>query len=141
MESRWCTACGAVFTPRPQSPHQTYCSKDSCQKQRRRLWQQAKRSSDPDYLENQAQAQREWGKRNTHYWREYRERHPAYVAKNRSSQKARNQDRKLQIIAKKDAWTSAPLLTTGTYFLRVVAHREIANDDVWIVELTVPKSK
>jgi hypothetical protein len=58
MERRWCTACGSPFMPRAHTPHQSYCSLDACQRERKRLWQQIKRKSDPDYLDNQIVAQR-----------------------------------------------------------------------------------
>lgn len=74
MEERWCSACGGLFHPRPQCPGQSYCSKDSCQKVRKLLWQRIKRRSDPDYVANQAKANSAWTKRNPEYWRRYRAR-------------------------------------------------------------------
>lgn len=74
MEERWCSACGELFHPRPQCPGQSYCSKVSCQKERKLLWQRIKRKSDPDYVANQAKANSAWAKRNPDYWRRYRAR-------------------------------------------------------------------
>lgn len=51
-----------------------YCSKDSCQKERKLLWQRIKRRSDPDYVANQVKANTAWTKRNPGYWRRYRAR-------------------------------------------------------------------
>src|SRR4030095_5697538 len=45
--TRWRSACGQKFVPLLQAPRQAYCVKDECQKERRRLWQTAKRRSDP----------------------------------------------------------------------------------------------
>jgi hypothetical protein len=137
MESRWCTRCGSAFEPRPQVPHQTYCSKPLCQKERRRLWQQLKRLSDPDYSENQSLAQRAWVTRNAQYWRKYREEHPDYVAKNRAQQKERSSATRKAKVAKSDSSKSQIPLESGVYRLSVLALQEIAKSDVWLVQLTL----
>ena len=137
MESRWCNACGSVFELRAQVPNQTYCSKAPCQKERRRLWQQVKRSSDPDYIANQSQAQQAWTTRNSDYWRNYRETHPDYVAKNRVKQRERNSARRDSKVAKSDASKPSPPLASGVYRLNVLSHPEIAKSDVWLIELTL----
>jgi hypothetical protein len=54
-----------------------------------------KRSSDPDYRQNQTDAQKDWLERNPDYWRRYRENNPDYVDRNRASQKRRNANRRL----------------------------------------------
>lgn len=137
MESRWCTACGSTFELRPQVPHQTYCSKAICQKERRRLWQRLKRLSDPDYLENQSLAQQAWAARNPQYWRNYRESHPDYESQNRARQRERNANRRNPQIAKSDASNSPISLGPGVYHLSVLAPPTIAKSDVWLVELTL----
>jgi hypothetical protein len=137
MESRWCTACGAVFELRAQVPNQTYCSKVPCQKERRRLWQQVKRSSDPDYIANQSLAQRAWSTRNSEYWRNYRETHPDYVAKNRLKQRERNSASRDSKIAKSDASKTQAPLVPGVYRLNVLRQPEVAKSDVWLIELTL----
>ena len=40
MEMRRCAACGKAFRPRSQVPDQRYCSALTCQRVRRRRWQQ-----------------------------------------------------------------------------------------------------
>jgi hypothetical protein len=137
MENRWCTACGCEFLPRAQAPHQSYCSEPVCQRERRRLWQQTKRRSDPDYLENQAQAQRAWSKRNPAYWMAYRAEHPEYAARNRSDQRARNGKRPASLIAKMDASSTAPSLLGGLYELRPLEGYGFAKMVAWTVQITV----
>ncbi len=100
MEPTLCTACGKPFRRCPQVARQSYCSAPPCQRDRRRLWQQAARRKDPAYNDNQARAQKEWCERNPHYWSEYRRRHPEYQKRNRALQRVRNQRRKAQVIAK-----------------------------------------
>ncbi len=65
MDSRRCEACQQIFHPRPQNPKQRYCSKASCQRERKRRWQESRRGLDPDYRGNQASAQRAWVERHS----------------------------------------------------------------------------
>jgi hypothetical protein len=90
MESKYCVACGQSFLPRPQTPHQTFCSASSCQRTRKQQWQRNKLQVDPDYQENQKRVQKDWLKRNPGYYRQYRASHPDYVAENRFQQRKRN---------------------------------------------------
>ncbi|MEJ8826672.1 hypothetical protein WKW80_32450 [Variovorax humicola] len=137
MENRWCSACGCEFSPRPQAPRQAYCTKPECRRERRRLWQMAKRRSDPDYLANQTQAQKAWAARNINYWKQYRTDHPSYAANNRSRQRSRNNKRKQPSVAKMDLSQASDLLETGHYELRRIGVSPVANMDPWIVKITV----
>ena len=93
MERRRCAGCGQSFRPRPQVPHQSYCSAAACQRARRQRWQKAKRESDADYRENQARVQRAWAQAHREYWREYRRKHPEYCQSNRNAARRRQRDR------------------------------------------------
>ena len=73
MSERWCSGCGQMFVPRPQSPRQSYCSTKSCQVARKLLWQKTKRRSDKDYAENQKKAAAAWAQRNPEHWQRKRE--------------------------------------------------------------------
>lgn len=143
MDKRRCVACRGVFTVRAQTPGQRYCSAPACQRERRRRWQREKRRSDPDYRENQHQAQQRWAAREgAEYWRRYRAEHPEYTAANRAGQRERDRRRRAREgspatragLAKMDA--SAPLSEppSGTYRLVPVA-APLAKMDVWTVEL------
>jgi len=102
-----------------------------------------KRRTDPDYRENQHQAQQRWAARQgAGYWRRYRAEHPEYTAANRAGQRERDRRRRAREgplvtragLAKMDA--SAPLSEppSGTYRLVPVA-APLAKMDVWTVEL------
>ena len=110
-----CRCCGQQFRPRPQNPTQTYCSDPRCQRARKRDWQRAKRAGDPDYRANDRAARQAWAQGHPGYWRDWRERHPEYVARNRLAQRARNARRHAGAIAKEDAWVRESLLAAGTY--------------------------
>lgn len=140
MENRWCNACGQMFRPSPKVPRQSYCSDSDCQRERRRLWQQARRRSDPDYLDNQTKAQKAWGKRHPDYWRAYRAEHPDYVERNRQLQVERNERKPFPAppaIAKMDEFPGAIPLPTGRYRLIGIDETGIAKMAVWTVQITV----
>jgi hypothetical protein len=137
MDSKHCVACGQSFRPRPQVPHQAYCSASSCQRTRKKQWQQNKLQVDPDYQENQDRAQKAWHQRNPGYYRQYRASHPDYAARNRSQQHTRNTKTKPSHIAKMDVSNRLDTLPSGLYQVRLVSGSVIAKMDVWIVELTL----
>lgn len=138
MEKRWCSACGSAFEPRPQSPRQAYCPVDTCQRERKRLWQRTKRSTDDDYRENQVVAHEVWRRSHPDYWRRYREAHPEYTASNRQQQKTRNarRERGHDSIAKDDAspWR---IPATGVFRLTHLEpdYRGLRRE--WTVQLTL----
>lgn len=136
MESKPCAACGRKFRPCPQTPNQAYCPDDVCQRERRRLWQKAKRHTDPDYRANQANAQRTWCRSNPGYWREYRLAHPEYVNRNRDQQSQRNERRNARAIAKMDVSAQEKRLLAGLYRLQPLSPA-IAKMDACTVEIIV----
>jgi len=145
MEQRRCTGCRKLFHPRPQCPEQAFCPTPECQRERKRRWQKAKRAADPDYRDNDAQANRQWRNRHRDYWREYRRKHPQYVTANRQQQRER--DRAAQRIvppaapgpdlANEDASSLLPPLETGTYRLIPVTGGDLANEDACLVKIAV----
>lgn len=70
--TRRCACCDRPFEPRPQVPNQAFCSSPNCQRARKLHWQQDKLRTDPDYRDNQRDAQRAWFDRHPGYWRAYR---------------------------------------------------------------------
>lgn len=96
MEKRRCAGCRKLFHPRPQSPPQTFCSAAECQRERKRRWQKARRAADPDYRDNDVQANRQWRSQHPDYWRAYRRQHPQSVIRNRDQQRERDRARRLK---------------------------------------------
>jgi len=137
MEQRECLACGKLFLPRSQNPSQTYCSKKSCQRERRRRWQQLKRETDEDYVDNQARAQQAWSARNPDYWRTYRNQNPQYVDDNRAKQLVRNYQNRVNLIAKMDASKSRQTISSGLYRLILLPSQLIAKKNAWNVFLSL----
>jgi hypothetical protein len=117
MNGKSCKGCGELFQIRAQNPNQTHCSKKSCQSERRRLWQRNKLKTDPDYRENQRNAQQAWQERNKQYWQKYREEHPSYAEQNRISQRRRNNKQNVEAIAKMNMSIPVQFPCSGTYQL------------------------
>ncbi len=101
--SKRCPACGRLFRPHPQAPHQSYCSAPECQRERRRLGQMKKRGEYLNYRENVSDRNRIWSLKNPECSKRYRENHTDYVERNRSLQQIRNLMRQA-VIANEDAW-------------------------------------
>ncbi len=137
MERRRCASCGQVFRPRAQVPQQHYCSLASCQRERRRRWQQSKLEDDADYRANRLQAQRAWAGRHGDYWREYRAKHPDYTDRNRLEQRRRDRARRSARLAKKAASTAISLVPSGTYRLLPETDGNLAKKDAWTVKITL----
>ena len=144
MATRRCAACAERFTPRRNVPDQQYCSKPDCQRERRRRWQQQKLKQDSDYRANQAAAQQRWRERNPDYWRQYRQTHPDYTARNREQQRQRNRHRTQAApaqspttLAKMDAYQDKSAVVSGTYQLIPVAASGIAKMDAYLVKMQI----
>ncbi len=135
---RSCLCCKKSFKRHHSVRNQRYCGDPGCQKSRKRKWQKEKLAKDSDYRANQAEAQKQWRRRNGGYWKKYRERHPAYTERNRESQRERNRRRRSgPEIAKMDELKGKPLIPSGRYRLVPLCTVGIAKMDELIVELGV----
>lgn len=139
MKNLHCVSCGGRFTPIPQVPNQTYCSKINCQKERRQQWQRTKLKSDPDYRDNQSRAQKAWAAKNPDYWRQYRQgrlsdgnsipfRHDTHI------QKTANSSIKMDSI--NPTFILRRALQDGVFSLKVLSKIDEVKMDVWIIELS-----
>jgi hypothetical protein len=144
MAKRRCAGCGELFVPRPNVPHQRYCSTPDCQRTRRRCWQREKLQADADYRANQAAAQRRWRESHPDYWRVYRARHPEYSARNRAEQRERNRRRRLAVtgpsppgIVKMDVCAVETPPVSGTYRLIPVPEAGVAKMNAYLVKMQV----
>lgn len=137
---RRCAACGKPFRVRPQVPDQSYCSDPACQRERKKLWQRDRRSTDPDYRDNQSRAQQAWLARNPNYWREYRARNRQYTDGRQGRQVPDWQERPQTAPAARheDEFVAANTvaLRAGYYRMRVVQQDTSAKMDAsFVVEL------
>ena len=107
--------CRRLFLPDPRVKAQRYCSRKECQHLRKRQWQRQKIKDDPDYRDDQRDAQQCWMEQNRDYWRRYREQHPGYVKRNRLLQRERDRGRRLPRLAKMDALSPKYFLIPQAY--------------------------
>jgi hypothetical protein len=133
---RRCAACGKPFRVRPQVPDQSYCSDPACQRERKKLWQRNRRSTDPDYRDNQARAQQAWAARNPDYWRQYRARKSQYTDEEQLHQVDGRQEIPEATLLPTSSSQGALSLTSGVYRLSVLRVLSGAKMDAsFIVEL------
>ena len=91
-----CACCGKQKLANPKlKGNQLYCGDHDCQKARKAAWQRQKMASDPEYRADQKEGLRKWRKNRPldQHQKQYRQRHPEYVERNRHAQKLRNQKR------------------------------------------------
>jgi hypothetical protein len=120
--------CRRLFLPDPRVKDQRYCSKKECRRVRKRQWQCQKIKDDPEYRDNQRDAQQCWMEQNRDYWRRYRDQHPGYVKRNRLLQRERDRGRRLSRLAKMDASKDISSIKPGSYYL-IPAKRDLAKMD------------
>ncbi|MGD1971256.1 MAG: hypothetical protein PVF24_06570 [Desulfobacterales bacterium] len=126
MEQIPCFYCGGFFDPSPRHKNQTACKKEKCQKAKKAAWQRHKLKTDPIYAANQKSSQQQWAKANQGYWKQYREKNPEKVERNRITQAMRNRRARSSpdvtkidsaLIAKMDASKTDNFQILGTFWL------------------------
>ncbi|HBO6010747.1 TPA: hypothetical protein ACPWIL_002408 [Pseudomonas aeruginosa] len=127
MSNPLCACCGQPFEPRPQVPNQTYCSSPDCQRTRKLRWQQDKLHTDPDYRDNQRDAQRAWFDRHPGYWRDYRSANTGIV----EPEPPPSADDTGSDLAKMDV----SILPPGLYQLQRIGAESAEEAEVWLVEI------
>lgn len=115
--TRRCPHCRVHFVPNPRVKAQRFCSRKACQRARKTQWQRDKLASDPDYRANQRDCQRNWQRQHPHYWHQYRQKRANYRERNRVMQRQRDQKRRLEPLAKMDAFAPLSVIQPGIYHL------------------------
>ncbi len=134
---RRCEHCGELLVTRPNVACQRYCSKDECQRARRRRWRRRKLRTDAEYRGNQHDAQKRWRENHREYWKVYRASHPGYEERNRALQRERNRRRKEGLIAKRYESTDCNRMRSGVYRLIPAEGGGIAKSDAYLVKLDI----
>jgi len=127
MTQATCASCTRLFTVRPQSPTQAFCSEPECQRRRRQAWNKHKLATDPDYRTNQLAAQRAWHERNPDYWPSYRSRR-----KHRDAGSPLDGSRATSDASFCGAGASADLC-----WIEIQTHGATGRTQTWRVELTL----
>jgi len=142
-----CKHCGKIFKRNPRlKSSQRYCYEVACQQERKNTWERVKIKTNESYRQRRQASKRRWRKQHSAhtYQRQYRERHPEYIDKNREKQQQRNTRRKdLQesaMIVKTDALSQQRPINPGLYALLPWDNRgmeKIVKTDALMVQLTV----
>ena len=125
-----CAHCRCRFLPDPRVKSQRFCANKACQRARKTQWQRDKMTTDPDDQANQRDAQQSWQHQHPQYWREYRQQHAAYRARNRLLQQHRDHKRRARPLAKMDAFASVTCIQPGIYHLIPAVGEHLAKMDV-----------
>lgn len=142
-----CQNCGLEKDANYRLKEQKYCADKKCQRVRKRNYHKQKMAEDEKYRRDHLQSITDWRthKSCAQYQKNYRDRHPDYVRKNREQQRRRNQNRRRRevissppVIVKGDACNS---IKSGTYLLTpccwVNASEVIVKVDSCVVELSI----
>lgn len=146
ITKNWCHKCKSEFIPK-RNPNQQYCSQRACQNERKCQWRKDRLKSDADYKVNQNAATSRWRKKNSSYWKKYRQNNDGYTQNNKYKQKERNLKRytiklcqkQATVIANSDALTLKNSIPTGTYSISPY-NKVIANSDALIINISVISS-
>ena len=143
MGERRCRYCHQIFQPSKFQPRQTVCSGAACQRNRRTDYHRAKIAADPEYGEVCRDSRRKWRASHPGYWKQYREKHPAAVERNRQQQKARDRKRRFRDLANntsaldlKHSAAQVWLVGPGAAHL---ANNNSASAQVWVIEALPPR--
>ena len=137
-EERRCPYCEQPFVPSAYRRQQRVCSQTHCQKRRKADYHRRKRQNDSVYAQTCQNSQKNWLQEHPHYYRQYRQKHPHAVERNREGERQRYRYRQLANLAKNnlalnlkrcaaEVWLLAP---AGT----VLAKNSLALSQVFIVQ-------
>ena len=132
-----------VFSTFQVSALQTVCDEAVCQRQRRTDYHRQKIAADPEYRDVCLDSPRKWRSRNPGYWKQYRQKNPAAVERNRQNQQLRDRKRKLCNLANntsaldlKHSAAQVWLVGTGAADL---ANNNSAPAQIWVIEVFPPR--
>jgi len=124
MEQIQCCHCGCIFSASPRHKSQRFCLKRECRRARKALWKREKLRQDPDYRLNQKMSNKKWAEANPGYWKEYRQKNPEKVERNRILQAIRNRRRSkskqgedTSLIAKVDTSIANRVKVVGQFWM------------------------
>lgn len=91
-----CKNCGRTCQCNPRVKDQEYCFRKKCQQARKNKWEKKKYRTNKEYRASRLKSQENWRKDYLHkkYQKEYRSRHPDYVAQCYKDQKERYHERR-----------------------------------------------
>jgi hypothetical protein len=145
MSDRRCRFCQKTFRPSPYQQRQAVCSEPSCQRQRRSEYRQRKLAADAEYRQVCRDSSRKWRAAHPDYWKQYREKNPQSVDRNREQQKRRDHKRHLRHLANNTSAWDLKHSAAGVWLLgpgaEDLANNNAASAQVWIIETLGPRKE
>ena len=143
MSDRRCRFCQNTFQPSKYQLRQTVCREPSCQQQRRSEYRQRKLDADAEHRQVCRDSSRKWRAAHPDYWKQYREKNPEAVNRNRQQQKSRDHKRCLRHLANNTSAWDLKHLAAGIWLLgsgaEDLANNNAASAQVWIIETLAPQ--
>src|SRR5665213_2474368 len=143
MSERRCLYCQQVFQLSKFQLRQAVCGGADCQGRRRADDHRKRLVADPEYRDVCRDSPRKWRSRNPGYWKQYRQKNPAAVERNRQNQQLRDRKRKLRNLANN---TSAVDLkhSAAQVWLVGPGAADLANNNsapaqIWVIEALPPR--
>lgn len=138
MGERRCLYCKQVFQFSKFQRRQAVCGATDCQRRRRTEYHRKKLATDPEYRDVCRDSPRKWRARHAGYWKQYRQRNPASVERNRLHQQTRDRKQRLCNLANN---TSALDLKRSAAEIWLVgpgaadlANNTSAQAQIWVIE-------
>jgi hypothetical protein len=142
MGQRRCRYCQKVFQPSKFQPRQAVCGGPDCQRRRRTDYHKAKIASDSEYRQGCIDSPRKWRARNPDYWKQYRQKHPAAVERNRQRQRIRDRKRRLCNLANNTSALDLKHSAAGVWLIgsgvEDLANNNSACAQIWVIEALTP---
>jgi CRISPR/Cas system-associated endonuclease/helicase Cas3 len=144
MRERRCRYCQQVFQPSKFQPRQTVCSGAECQRKRRTEYHKDKIDADPEYREVCRDSRQKWRARHPSYWKQYREKHPEAVERNRQQQKFRDRKRRFCNLANNSSALDLKHSTAQVWLVSPdaahLANNNSAPAQIWVIEPLGPRA-
>jgi hypothetical protein len=143
MDERRCLYCQQVFQPSKFQSRQAVCGGAGCQRRRRTEYHRKKLAGDPEYREVCRDSPRKWRSRNPDYWKQYRQRNPASVERNRQHQQTRDRKQRFCNLANNTSALDLKRSAAQVWFVGSGA-ADLANNNpvlaqIWVIEALPPR--
>jgi len=136
--SRRCPYCQQIFQPSNYCPKQRVCSKPECQRCRKTEYHRQKLQTDSEYAEIVRDSQKKWRESHPEYSKRYRQMHPETVDRNRRQQQRRDQQGRIQNLAKNNLALDLKCLVSEVWFVgsgvKDLAKNNLASAKVFIYQ-------
>ena len=138
LPSRRCRYCQQIFQPSNYCPRQSVCSKPECQQRRKTEYHRRKVQTDPVYAEVVRDSQKKWREAHPEYSKQYRKTHPDTTARNRQQQQRRDQQGRIENLAKNNLALDLKRLVSEVWLVgpavKDLAKNNLASAKVFIYE-------